>query len=153
MRQLLPDWVGLLTYFANKVKEDPFAYRYYENKVSEVEDTTEKLILFILMQSDNDIILIDQPEDDLDNKIIYDEVITAIAKKKQDIQFIFATHNANIPVLGDAERIFVVEYQDTTIDISQGNIDLKSTHKQIVDIMEGGEEAFDKRQLIYTSWK
>ena len=87
MRQLLPDWVGLLTYFANKVKEDPFAYRYYENKVSEVEDTTEKLILFILMQSDNDIILIDQPEDDLDNKIIYDEVITAIAKKKQDIQF------------------------------------------------------------------
>ena len=59
----------------------------------------------------------------------------------------------NIPVLGDAERIFVVEYQDTTIDISQGNIDLKSTHKQIVDIMEGGEEAFDKRQLIYTSWK
>ena len=66
------------------------------------------------------------------------------------IQFIFATHNANIPVLGDAERIFVVEYQDTTIDISQGNIDLKSTHKQIVDIMEGGEEAFDKRQLIYT---
>ena len=99
------------------------------------------------------VILIDQPEDDLDNKIIYDEVITAIAKKKQDIQFIFATHNANIPVLGDAERIFVVEYQDTTIDISQGNIDLKSTHKQIVDIMEGGEEAFDKRQLIYTSWK
>lgn len=104
------------------------------------------------MQSNNDIILIDQPEDDLDNKIIYDEVITAIVKKKQDMQFIFATHNANIPVLGDAERIFVVEYQDTKIDISQGNIDLQSTHKHIVDIMEGGKEAFDKRQLIYTSW-
>lgn len=110
------------------------------------------LILFILMQSNNDIILIDQPEDDLDNKIIYDEVITAIVKKKQDMQFIFATHNANIPVLGDAERIFVVEYQDTKIDISQGNIDLQSTHKHIVDIMEGGKDAFDKRQLIYTSW-
>lgn len=66
---------------------------------------------------------------------------------------IFATHNANIPVLGDAERIFVVDYQDTKIDISQGNIDLKSTHQQIVDIMEGGKEAFNKRQLIYTSWK
>ena len=78
------------------------------------------------MQSDNDIILIDQPEDDLDNKI---------------------------PVLGDAERIFMVEYQDTKIDISQGNIDLKTTHKQVVDIMEGGKEAFNKRQLIYTSWK
>ena len=67
----------------------------------------------------------------LDNKTIYDEVITAIAEKKQEIQFIFATHNANIPVLGDAERIFVVDYQDTKIDISQGNIDLKSTQKQI----------------------
>ena len=64
-----------------------------------------------------------------------------------------ADEKVAFPVLGDAERIFVVEYQDTTIDISQGNIDLKSTHKQIVDIMEGGEEAFDKRQLIYTSWK
>lgn len=111
------------------------------------------LILFILTQADNDIILIDQPEDDLDNKIIYDEVITAIAKKKQGMQFIFATHNANIPVLGDAERVLVVEYQDTKIDIARGNIDLSATHKQIVDIMEGGKEAFDKRQLIYTSWK
>lgn len=47
----------------------------------------------------------------------------------------------------------MVEYQDTKIDISQGNIDLKTTHKQVVDIMEGGKEAFNKRQLIYTSWK
>ena len=105
------------------------------------------------MQSDNDIILIDQPEDDLDNKIIYDEVITAIKKKKQKMQFVFATHNSNIPVLGDAERSLMVEYQDTKIDISQGNIDLKTTHKQVVDIMEGRKEAFNKRQLIYTSWK
>ena len=129
---------------------------YYHKKLlrhHSIGQRASALILFILMQSDNDIILIDQPEDDLDNKIIYDEVITAIAKKKQEIQFIFATHNANIPVLGDAERIFVVDYQDTKIDISQGNIDLQSTHKHIVDIMEGGKEAFDKRQLIYTSWK
>lgn len=128
---------------------------YYHEKLLRHHSIVQRasaLILFILMQSDNDIILIDQPEDDLDNKIIYDEVIMAIAKKKQEIQFIFAKHNANIPVLGDAERIFVVDYQDTKIDISQGNIDLKSTHKQIVDIMEGGKEAFDKRQLIYTSW-
>ena len=41
----LPDWVGLLTHFANKVKKDPFAYRYYENKAGEAHDTTEKLPL------------------------------------------------------------------------------------------------------------
>lgn len=40
----LPDWVDLLTHFANKVKNDPFAYRYYENKASEAHDTTEKIV-------------------------------------------------------------------------------------------------------------
>ncbi|WP_337436743.1 TrlF family AAA-like ATPase [Phascolarctobacterium faecium] len=128
---------------------------YYHDKLlrqHSIGQRASALILFILTQDNNDIIFIDQPEDDLDNKVIYDEVITAIAKKKPHIQFIFATHNANIPVLGDAERVLVVEFQDTKIDVSQGNIDLDSTHKQIVDIMEGGKEAFDKRQLIYTSW-
>ena len=111
------------------------------------------LILFILMQNDNDVILIDQPEDDLDNKVIYDEVIRAIIDKKTNIQFIFATHNANIPVLGDAERVLTVEYQDETIAVSEGNIDLDNTHRKIVEIMEGGQEAFERRQLIYTAWK
>lgn len=128
---------------------------YYHGKLlrqHSIGQRASALILFILTQDDNDIIFIDQPEDDLDNKVIYDEVITAIAQKKPYMQFIFATHNANIPVLGDSERVLVVEFQETKIDVAQGNIDLDSTHKQIVDIMEGGKEAFDKRQLIYSSW-
>ena len=129
---------------------------YYHEKLlrqHSIGQRASALILFILTQDDNDIIIIDQPEDDLDNKVIYDEVITAIAQKKPYMQFIFATHNANIPVLGDSERVLVVEFQETKIDVAQGNIDLSSTHKQIVDIMEGGKEAFDKRKLIYTSWR
>lgn len=129
---------------------------YYHGKLlrqHSIGQRASALILFILTQDDNDIIFIDQPEDDLDNKVIYDEVITAIAQKKTYMQFIFATHNANIPVLGDSERVLVVEFQESRIDVAQGNIDLDSTHKQIVDIMEGGKEAFDKRQLIYTSWR
>lgn len=128
---------------------------YYHGKLLKQHSIGQRaspLILFILTQDDNDVIFIDQPEDDLDNKVIYDEVITAIARKKLYMQFIFATHNANIPVLGDSERVLVVEFQEAKIDVDQGNIDLDSTHKQIVDIMEGGREAFDKRQLIYTSW-
>jgi len=128
---------------------------YYHGKLlrqHSIGQRASALILFILTQDDNDVIFIDQPEDDLDNKVIYDEVITAIARKKPHMQFIFATHNANIPVLGDSERVLVVEYQETKIDVVQGNIDLNSTHKQIVDIMEGGKAAFDKRQLIYASW-
>ena len=80
-------------------------------------------------------------------------MISTIVKKKPNIQFIFATHNANIPVLGDAEKVLVTDYQDTIIKVTQGNIDLDDTHKQIVDIMEGGKDAFEKRQLIYESWR
>ena len=129
---------------------------YYHDKLLKhhsIGQRASALILFILTQDNNDIILIDQPEDDLDNKIIYDEVISAITQKKPDIQFLFATHNANIPVLGDAEKILVVDYQDTFINVLQGNIDLSDTHNQIVDIMEGGRDAFEKRQLIYESWR
>ncbi|MBR5623886.1 AAA family ATPase [bacterium] len=129
---------------------------YYHNKLLKQHSIGQRasaLILFILTQDNNDVIFIDQPEDDLDNKVIYDEVISAITKKKPNIQFVFATHNANIPVLGDADRILVVDYQDTRIDVSQGNIDLGDTHKQIVDIMEGGKDAFERRHLIYESWR
>ena len=110
------------------------------------------LVLFILTKSENDVIIIDQPEDDLDNKVIYDEVIKAIRDKKTDIQFLFATHNANIPVLGDAEKIVAAEYSEGKILPIQGNIDSPATHKLIVDIMEGGQEAFERRQMIYTAW-
>lgn len=112
------------------------------------------LILFILTQQDSDVIIIDQPEDDLDNQVIYKELIQTIKQKKADMQFIFATHNANIPVLGDAEKIITTIYDGDTgkIDMNQGTIDSSSSHKAIVDIMEGGEEAFNRRNEIYTSW-
>ena len=89
----------------------------------------------------------------MDNKVIFDEVIKAICSKKRDIQFIFATHNANIPVLGDAEKVLAAESSDDIISIDQGNIDNPKTHEQIVSIMEGGQEAFDKRKKIYSTWK
>lgn len=79
-------------------------------------------------------------------------MIKAICRKKPDIQFLFATHNANIPVLGDAEKIVAVDYQENRINVNQGNIDFPESHKLIVDIMEGGQEAFERRQKIYRSW-
>lgn len=127
---------------------------YYHGKLLEQHSIGQRasaLILFVLTQEDNDLIIIDQPEDDLDNQIIYNEVINTINKKKKSIQFIFATHNANIPVLGDAECVISTQY-DERINADIGNIDCRHTHKKIVDIMEGGEEAFEKRKLIYTNW-
>lgn len=129
---------------------------FYHGKLLEhhsIGQRASALILFILTQKENDVIIIDQPEDDLDNQVIYKEVIHTIKDKKPYIQFIFATHNANIPVLGDAEQIIATMYTDENkISVDVGNIDRPETHKEIVDIMEGGKEAFEKRKLIYTAW-
>lgn len=112
------------------------------------------LIVFLLAQKDNDILIIDQPEDDLDNQTIYDEVIKEILKLKGGMQFIFATHNANIPVLGDSECIVACNFEDSTkIEINEGTIDTPSIQKSIVNIMEGGKDAFNKRKNIYNIWK
>lgn len=110
-------------------------------------------MLFILSQNDNDVVIIDQPEDDLDNQVVYTEFIKKLKEKKYETQFIFATHNANIPVLGDAERIVAADSSDGIMHISSGTIDSKETHQQIVDIMEGGYEAFKRRNVIYSTWE
>lgn len=110
------------------------------------------LILFILEQQQHDVIIIDQPEDDLDNQVVYSEFISTLKAKKSNIQFVFATHNANIPVLGDAERVISTECVDESFTLSAGNIDTPTSHKQIVEIMEGGYDAFNRRNAIYSSW-
>lgn len=111
------------------------------------------LVLFILSQRDNNLIMIDQPEDDLDNQIIYNEIITKVKERKPEVQFIFATHNANIPVLGDSEQVIAVSYNETQIIAEYGSVDNKNIQNKIVDIMEGGQDAFNKRTRIYNLWK
>lgn len=110
------------------------------------------LILFLLAQRENDVLIIDQPEDDLDNQTIYDEVIKELKKIKGNMQFIFATHNANIPVLGDSEKVVSCSYDEKKITIHSGTIDNHQTQRFIVDIMEGGDEAFNRRKNIYNIW-
>jgi chromosome segregation protein len=111
------------------------------------------LIIFILTQKDNDVIIIDQPEDDLDNQTIYKEVIKELIKLKSKTQFIFATHNANIPVLGDCEQIVVCDYEEKKINVEMGSIDNHNIQQKIINIMEGGQDAFNKRREIYNLWK
>lgn len=111
------------------------------------------LMLFVLSQQENDVVIIDQPEDDLDNQTIYDDVIKLIRELKPSTQFIFATHNANIPVLGDAEQVIACEYQDDHIALVNGSIDCAQVQQRIVSIMEGGAEAFEKRKQVYEAWK
>ncbi|WP_250186107.1 AAA family ATPase [Escherichia coli] len=79
-------------------------YRGKELKHHSLGQRASALLLYVLSQRQNDVIIIDQPEDDLDNQTIYDDVIKLLREMKPHAQFIFATHNANFPVLGDAEQ-------------------------------------------------
>ncbi|OUD12158.1 AAA family ATPase [Thioflexithrix psekupsensis] len=111
------------------------------------------LILFTLSQQKNDVIIIDQPEDDLDNQTLYEDVIKLLRQMKPNVQFIFATHNPNIPVLGDAEQIHACAFTEACISIESGGIDESAQQENIVKIMEGGNEAFNRRKEIYQKWK
>lgn len=111
------------------------------------------LIIFILTLKENDLIIIDQPEDDLDNQTIYDDVISELKNLKNKTQFIFATHNPNIPVLGDCEQVISCSFNNEIVDATSGSIDSKEIQQNIVDIMEGGDEAFNQRKMIYELWK
>ena len=111
------------------------------------------MMLFILSRKDNDLIIIDQPEDDLDNQTIYEDVIKLIRRIKASVQFIFATHNANFPVLGDAEQVIACTYHSDHIETRTGSIDCPDIQQSVVNIMEGGEEAFNRRKAIYQLWK
>lgn len=129
---------------------------YYHEKLLRQHSLGQRasaLILFILTHNDTDVIIIDQPEDDLDNKVIYDEVLKVIRNMKTNMQFIFATHNANIPVLGDADMILAADCDGNSITYQSGNIDTPESQQQIITIMEGGTEAFSRRKLIYSSWR
>jgi len=134
--------------------EDRFIINYNDKPLKDhsLGQRATALILFLLAQKETNVLIIDQPEDDLDNQTIYEDVITAIKSLKGNMQFIFATHNANIPVLGDSEKILSCKYLESRIEVQGGTIDNYDTQKQIVTIMEGGEEAFNRRKNIYELW-
>lgn len=109
------------------------------------------MMLFLLSQDDHDLLLIDQPEDDLDSQTVYEEVVKLVRSIKKGRQFILATHNANFPVLGDAEIIAACSYEEK-MSVVAGSIDTKDAQGKIVRIMEGGKEAFERRKTIYEIW-
>jgi len=106
---------------------------------------TAALLAFILSYGDEPLVL-DQPEDDLDNQLIYDLIVSQIREIKTKRQIIVVTHNANIVVNGDSENVLVLEARNGETQIAaQGGLQEQSTRQQICKIMEGGKEAFEQR--------
>lgn len=133
---------------------DKFTIYYKERPLGEhsLGQRASALIIFILTLKENDLIIIDQPEDDLDNQTIYTDVISELKKLKNQTQFLFATHNPNIPVLGDCEQVISCSFSTNSIDTTIGSIDDICIQEKIINIMEGGEEAFNQRKMIYELW-
>lgn len=107
-------------------------------------------ILSIILIEKDIPLLIDQPEDDLDNAFIFSEIVQTLRREKERRQFIIATHNANIPVSGDAELIMLMEAnaQNGWIRCA-GSIDDPAIREPVENILEGGRAAFRLRQSKY----
>lgn len=105
-------------------------------------------ILPILLMDSEAPLLIDQPEDNLDNSFISDAVIPQILAIRGKRQLILITHNPNLPVLGEAAQVVVLEADGRHSKVvAQG--DVESVKQHIVRLMEGGREAFRQRARSY----
>jgi chromosome segregation protein len=155
-RQLLPPaWLDLslielkdTPVFEYMVREDDFMQ--FE-KASPGQQATALLTALLLQEGPP--LLIDQPEDDLNMRIINDVVETLWEAKKRR-QLLFVSHNANLVVNGDAECVVCCDYRTTATESGgriklAGAIDVPEINREIADVMEGGIEAFKLRYEKY----
>ncbi len=102
------------------------------------------LLAFILTYSDEPLLL-DQPEDDLDNDLIYNLIVQNIKATKTNRQIIVVTHNANIVVNGDSEMVHYLEVKGGQSHIKSDSLQSPATRQRVCDTLEGGKVAFEQR--------
>lgn len=110
---------------------------------------TVYLCLKLATQAFTQPLIFDQPEDDLDNEFIIDELVDIFRGIKQFRQVILVTHNANLVVNADAEQVIVAENCNGVLRYTAGGLEAEATNKAVRRILEGGDEAFLKRELRY----
>ncbi len=109
------------------------------------------ILLTIAMLAESNIpLVIDQPEDDLDNAFIASSIVGTLRRVKERRQVILVTHNANIAVLGDSELILPMQREsDCGMTCDCGSIDAEATRGRVIGILEGGSNAFKRRREMY----
>lgn len=112
-------------------------------------------LLLLLMERGSGPLVIDQPEDDLDNRFIFEDIVPRL-RKKGIRQVVFSSHNANIPVLGDADQIAAMETMEDGSGVvgalakdGLGSIDHEPVRRMVEEVLEGGREAFITRRYLY----
>lgn len=103
-------------------------------------------MLAFLLSYGKEPIVLDQPEDDLDNHLIYDLVVRQIRANKLRRQIIVVTHNPNIVVNGDAEMLHALDFRGGQCRVVQaGSLQDEAMRDEVCNVMEGGREAFRRR--------
>lgn len=134
-----------------------FEYRTRDNDYIEFTDASAgqqaTALIHVLLNQEGPTLIIDQPEDDLDNQMVT-EIAELVCKSKKNRQIIFTSHNANIVVNGDSELVACCDYR-VAGDQSNGEIktvgaiDIAAIRDEVTKIMEGGEKAFRLRKEKY----
>jgi len=109
-------------------------------------------ILLLLLLDLQAPLVVDQPEDDLDNRFVTEGIVPIMRREKRRRQFIFSTHNANIPVLGDAELILGLTASGEKATIARehmGSLDSRPVRELVEETLEGGKDAFEMRRSKY----
>ena len=103
------------------------------------------MLAFLLAHGEEPLVL-DQPEDDLDNHLIYDLVVRQIRENKLRRQIIVVTHNPNVVVNGDAEMLHVLDFRGGQCTVVRsGSLQEEAIREEVCRVMEGGREAFERR--------
>lgn len=109
-------------------------------------------LLTLILLENKDPLIIDQPEDDLDKSFIFEDIVKKLRTQKEKRQFIIATHDSNISVLGDAELIIILKAKNDSIipaECKMSSIDDNNIKVDVERLLEGGKEAFEKRKHKY----
>jgi ABC-type lipoprotein export system ATPase subunit/histidinol phosphatase-like PHP family hydrolase len=121
-------------------------------QLSPGEKGTLLLIFYLLLDSDNIPLIIDQPEENLDNQTVYDLLVPCIKEAKKRRQVIIVTHNPNLAVVCDAEQIIhasLEKFQKYRLTYSSGAIEKPDINRHLLDVLEGTFPAFQNRGSKY----
>ena len=122
------------------------------DKMSPGQRGTVLLIFYLALDKDDSPLIIDQPEDNLDNQSVFDKLVPCILAAKKSRQIIIVTHNPNIAIACDAEQIISCKIDKQTHEIAymSGSIEKSDVKDSIVKILEGTQPAFDLRNKKYS---
>lgn len=134
------------------IKYKPSGYTTFKPLSTASAGQKTTAILTIILSQGKIPLLLDQPEDDLDNRLVYELIVDRLNQAKEYRQIIVVTHNANIPVNGDAEYILSMDSESKSLSVlHSGTVEDRIIKKEICDVMEGTEFAFDMRSKRYKS--